>query len=415
MKKRLMNNFGLKILAFCIAALLWFVVVNVDDPISQKTFLDIPVSVINTEVLAETQQTFHIVDDTQTVDVTVSAKRSVINRISANDISAIADMKELTLKTQIPIDITIEGYKYESAVAHPRNLQVKLEDELTKKFPIIPTTVGTVRDGYALGEIEAVPEKVSIRGPRSVIERISRVEATVSVSGLSEDTVLPSELVLYDEEDETIDQELLTNNIGADGVGVSIQLLRTKDIPISFDTSEIKTADGYSFDGITFEPTTIQVSGTKEDMNALTKIMVPASVLKTEYLKVRTEKVVDISEYLPEGIQLVDENAGSIVVTINVQKDGTNTFDITVASITVNNLASDLALDYVTAEAIEIQVRGPKTLLEDLDINSKVSIDLGKYLEPGEYTVPIVVNLPAGCELEKEAVVNIRLREKEQE
>ena len=102
-------------------------------------------------------------------------------------------------------------------------------------------------------------------------------------------------------------------------------------------------------------------------------------------------------------------------MTINVQKDGTNTFDITVASITVNNLASDLALDYVTAEAIEIQVRGPKTLLEDLDINSKVSIDLGKYLEPGEYTVPIVVNLPAGCELEKEAVVNIRLREKEQE
>lgn len=413
MKKRLMNNFGLKMLAFCIAALLWFVVVNVDDPISQKTFLDIPVSVINTEVLAETQQTFHIVDDTQTVDVTVSAKRSVINRISANDITAVADMKELTLKTQIPIDIVIEGYKYESAVAHPRNLQVKLEDELTKKFPIIPTTVGTVRDGYALGEIEAVPEKVSIRGPRSVIERISRVEATVSVSGLSEDTVLPSELVLYDEDDEIIDQELLTNNIGTEGVGVSVRLLKTKDIPISFDTSAIKTADGYSFDGITFEPTTIQVSGTKEDMNALTKIMIPASVLKTERLKARTEKVVDISEYLPDGIQLVDENAGSIVVTINVQKDGTNIFDITVASITVRNLASNLALEYITAESIEIQVRGPESLLEDMDINSKVSIDLGKYSEPGEYTIPIVVNIPAGCELEKEAVVNIRLREKE--
>ena len=387
MKKRLMNNLGLKMLAFCIAALLWFVVVNVDDPISQKTFLDIPVSVINTEVLAETQQTFHIVDDTQSVEVTVSAKRSVLNRISAKDIIAVADMKELTLKTQIPIDITIDGFKYESAVAHPRNLQVKLEDELTKKFPIIPTTTGTVRDGYALGEIEAVPEKVSIRGPKSVIERISRVEASVSVSGLSADTVLPSELVLYDEEDERIDQELLTNNIGTDGVGVSVQLLRTKDIPLSFDTSKIKTASGYTFEGITFEPTTIQVSGTREEMNSLTKIMVPASVLQFTNLKARTEKVVDISEFLPEGVQLVDENAGSIVVTINIQKDGTNTFDITVASITVKNLSSELTLDYITAEAIEIQVRGPKTLLEDLDISSKVSVDLSAYTEPGDYAV----------------------------
>lgn len=412
MKKRLMNNLGLKMLAFCIAALLWFVVVNVDDPISQKTFLDIPVSVINTEVLAETQQTFHIVDDTQSVEVTVSAKRSVLNRISAKDIIAVADMKELTLKTQIPIDITIDGFKYESAVAHPRNLQVKLEDELTKKFPIIPTTTGTVRDGYALGEIEAVPEKVSIRGPKSVIERISRVEASVSVSGLSADTVLPSELVLYDEEDERIDQELLTNNIGTDGVGVSVQLLRTKDIPLSFDTSKIKTASGYTFEGITFEPTTIQVSGTREEMNSLTKIMVPASVLQFTNLKARTEKVVDISEFLPEGVQLVDENAGSIVVTINIQKDGTNTFDITVASITVKNLSSELTLDYITAEAIEIQVRGPKTLLEDLDISSKVSVDLSAYTEPGDYAVPILVNIPAGCELEKEAIVNIRLSEK---
>lgn len=412
MKKRLMNNLGLKMLAFCIAALLWFVVVNVDDPISQKTFLDIPVSVINTEVLAETQQTFHIVDDTQSVEVTVSAKRSVLNRISSKDIIAVADMKELTLKTQIPIDITIDGFKYESAVAHPRNLQVKLEDELTKKFPIIPTTTGTVRDGYALGEIEAVPEKVSIRGPKSVIERISRVEASVSVSGLSDDTVLPSELVLYDEEDERIDQELLTNNIGTDGVGVSVQLLRTKDIPLSFDTSKIKTASGYTFEGITFEPTTIQVSGTREEMNALTKIMVPASVLQFTNLKARTEKVVDISEFLPEGVQLVDENAGSIVVTINIQKDGTNTFDITVASITVKNLSSELTLDYITAEAIEIQVRGPKTLLEDLDISSKVTVDLSDYTEPGDYAVPILVNIPAGCELEKEAIVNIRLSEK---
>ena len=115
-------------------------------------------------------------------------------------------MKELTLQTQIPISVEITGVNYESVEVSPRNLQVKLEDEETKKFPIVPKTTGTVRDGYALGEIQAVPEMVSIRGPKSVIDSISKVEASVSVSGLSEDVVTKSELVLYDSDNNVIDQ-----------------------------------------------------------------------------------------------------------------------------------------------------------------------------------------------------------------
>ena len=135
MEKRLMNNVGLKILAFFVAFMLWIMVVNIDDPVTHKTFSEIPVSVINEEVLANAQQpqTYQIVDNTQVVDVTVTAKRKTLNKIKAKDIIAIADIKELTLDTQIPIDITINGFeeRYDSAQANPRNLQIKLEDEET--------------------------------------------------------------------------------------------------------------------------------------------------------------------------------------------------------------------------------------------------------------------------------------------
>ena len=56
MEKRLMNNIGLKILAFFVAFMLWIMVVNIDDPVTHKTFSDIPVSVINEEVLANAHQ-----------------------------------------------------------------------------------------------------------------------------------------------------------------------------------------------------------------------------------------------------------------------------------------------------------------------------------------------------------------------
>ncbi|QDW73643.1 hypothetical protein FND36_06095 [Lachnospiraceae bacterium KGMB03038] len=413
MKTRLMNNLGLKILAFLAAGMLWLLVVNIDDPVTSATYQDVAVTVINQEVLAEEQQTFQIVDDTQTVDVTVTARRSVLNRIRQENITATADMRELTLKTQIPISISIEGYDYVDAEASPRNLQVRLEDEETKSFPIVPTTTGTVRDGYVLGDIQAVPENVSIRGPKSVVDQIDRVEASVNVSGLSQDAVLPSELVLYDEEGDEIDQSLLTNNLGDEGVSVSVELYQTKSVPIVFDTSRISAADGYEFVGITYEPEEIQISGSKDALDDISEINIPASALELSGLTKRTEQVVDISGYTPDNVSLADENAGSVAVTISVEKDGTRVFDVTPSSVIVNNLSEDLVLNYDQAEALEVHIRGPRESLDSLSLEKKVSIDLTDYTEAGSYTVPVAVELPEDCALETEVSIQIVLEEKE--
>lgn len=418
MKQRLMNNIGLKILAFFVAFMLWLLVVNIDDPVTRKTFSNISVTVINEEVLANAKrpQTYQIVDNTQTIDVTVTAKRKVLNRIKAEDIVAIADMKELTLETQIPIDVSIEGFeeRYDSAEAKPRNLQIKLEDEETKRFPIVPATTGTVRDGYVLGSIEAVPEKVSIRGPKSVINEISRVEASVSVSGLSKDALLESELVLYDANNNVIDQKLLANNLGSEGVSVEVQILRAKTVNLEFDTSMIYTARGYEFTEITYEPKSVQVFGEDDVIENLRTIRIPAGALRMSDLTEKTEKTVDVSEYLPYGVHLADENAGTIVVTISVEKDGTKSFDVTVGNITVNNLSEGLSMSYATVDALEFQIRGPKDILDTLSLDSAVSIDLSSYQRAGTYSVPVHVELPDSCVLENDVKVKVILSDKEE-
>ena len=413
MKKGLMNNWGLKILSFLLAVMLWTIVVNIDDPVTTKTFNNIPVTVINTEVLAATNQTYQIEDGTQNVSVTVRAKRSVLGKIKSDQIKATADMKELTLQTQIPIDIEIEGISYEDVEVTPRNLQVKLEDEETKKFPIVPKTTGTVRDGCALGEIQAVPEMVSIRGPKSVIDSISKVEASVSVSGLSEDVVTKSELVLYDKDNNIIDQSLLANNLGTEGVSVSVQVLETKNVKVEFDTSEITAAAGYSISNIKYEPDHINVTGRSEDLKKLKKISIPASALSSmSGLTSKTEQVVDIAEYLPEDIKLTDENAGSVVVTVGIDKDGSKSYDISMGSIKVNNLSNRLSLNYESADVLEIQIRGSEDALNSYKINDHVSIDLKNYQTAGTFTVPVTVEVPNGCVLENTVSVNVVLEEK---
>lgn len=415
MRKRLTVNFGLKILAFFIALFMWLIVVNIDDPVTDKTYTGIPVQVINEEVVTSANRTYQIVDDTQEVSVTVTAQRSVLNDVKAEDIVAIADMKEMSLGTQIPIEVKIEGYKYDSAVSNPRNLQIQIDDEAKNNFPITPTTLGTVREGYVIGELKANPEKVTIRGPKTVIDSINRVVAEVDVSGLSSDTEVEARLVLYDANNNVIDQSLLANNLGKEGLSVDVKLHQIKSVKVELDTSMVTAADGYKISEISVEPQEVRISGSKSALARVTEISVPASALTAVNLTQRTERSIDISQYLPEDVSLVDENADNVVVTIAVEKPGAKNFEVSTSSITVNNLDSNLELSYGSVVDLEIQIKGPDATLNTFSIAKKVSIDLKDYTTPGTYTVPVSVELPSGCSLVNEVSVEVILEEKQEQ
>ncbi len=412
MKRRLTANWGLKILAFFSAVLMWLVVVNIDDPVTDKTYNGISVSVINEEIVTTTNRTYQIVDNTQEVSVTVSANRSVLNKIKSEDIVAIADMKELSLGTQIPIDVSIPGFKYEKAFTTPGNLQVKIEDEAKNNFPITPTTTGTVREGYVLGELKPNPEKVTLRGPKSVIDSISRVVAEANVSGLSENADIEGKLILYDMNNNVIDQTLLANNLGKDGVSVRVTLNQIRSVPVKPDTSMITAASGCKVSAVNVEPREVRVTGEEEHLDKLDKIEIPAEDLAISDLSERTERMVDISAYLPDGVTLADENAGSVVITILIEQPGVKNYEVSTSSITVNNLADDLELVYGAVVDLEIQVRGPAEILKVFTIAKKVSIDLKDYHTPGTYLVPVTVELPEGCELVDSEEVEIILEKK---
>ncbi len=411
MRRRLTANLGLKVLAFFSAVFMWLVVVNIDDPVTEKTYTGIPVSVINEEVVTTTNRTYQIVDNTQEVMVTVSANRSVLNKIRSEDIIAVADMKELSLGTQIPIEVSIPRYKYEKVYTSPVNLQVKIEDEAKNNFPITPSTIGTVREGYVLGDLKPNPEKVTLRGPKSVIDSISRVVAEANVSGLSENADIEGRLILYDVNNNVIDQTLLANNLGKDGVSVRVTLHQIRSVPVKPDSSMITAATGCKVSNVMVEPKEVRVTGEEEDLDKLDEIEIPAEDLAISDLTERTERMVDISSYLPEGVTLVDENAGSVVVTILIEQPGVKNYEVSTSSITVNNLAEDLELSYGSVD-LEIQIRGPEEILKVFTVAKRVSIDLKIYQSPGTYLVPVTVELPDGCTLVDSDEVAIILEKK---
>ena len=166
---------------------------------------------------------------------------------------------------------------------------------------------------------------------------------------------------------------------------------------------------------ITSEPETVQICGKSEDLADVAEIVVRASQLSVEGANERMEKTVDITPYLPDGISLVEENAGNVLVTVVIEEEGTRSVDFMVSSIRINNLAENLQVSYEPDAEITFQFSGSDELLDVLDITNAVSVDLSGYTQPGTYDVPVDVNVPKGITLVNNVTVNLVLEEKQNE
>lgn len=418
-KYKFTDNIGLKVMGLVFAALLWLIVVNVDDPVETSTFRNVPITIQNSEVVTNDGKTYRIEDVMQTESVTVSvivkAKRSVLAKISTSNIVATADMSEMQLQSLVPITATLPGYegKY-TAETSPRNLKVKIEDQRKHDFPLTVSASGTPRDGYVIGEMTTNPEEISVGGSESMIASIDKVVAKVDVTGLSKSSVLPAELVYYDSVGNVISRSQLNDNIGEDGVTVNVQVLNTKNLTLDFNVSGTP-AEGYVYSGYTCEPEKIQVCGTAEALAEWTELEIPAGGLDISGTTEKLQKTVDILPYLPEGIKLVDETANNVIVTVAIEQEGARTIEFPVESIRVNNLQDNLKVSYETNADIALQFKGAQEILNMLDVRNAVSIDMKSFTKPGTYDVKVDVEIKEdmGVTLDKNPVIKVIVTEKD--
>ena len=417
MKDRLVNNIGLKIMSLLFAIVLWMMVVNVDNPVDEETFRNVPVNVLNEEIFTTKASTYSILDGNETVSVTVRARRKVLSDIRSTDITVTADIRNRVSNSlseaTLPTDVEIKGFEgdYVEAYTNPRNIQIEIEPSAQKDFTISVETTGTPRDGNTLGKLVADPKMIRLGGAESQINRVKKVVAIASVSGLSKSQSVVAEMKLLDADNEEVDPALFENNLGAEGLKVGVEILKTKNIPIHVEDSEISAAAGYSIGEITCVPQTVKVAGEEEALKELTEIVIPADALELDSISSTQEVNVDISEYLPEGIILEDATADNVHVTVLVGKYGTKAFTIASNNIVLKNATVGLKPSITTLEKIEIHVTGSRAALEKITDVPEVYVEMKPYTKPGLYTVEVEAELPEGCSLVTKPKIQITLEE----
>lgn len=274
------RNLGLKLLALISAFGLWFIVNNITDPSDSKSFSNIPVEILNADLITNEGKVYEILDDTDVISVRVRGKTSVLKYITKEDIKATADMSELTFMNTVNIKVTSTRNNSElEFVTSNDNLRLAIEDVKRTQLSINTTVSGHPADGYIVGTVTPSQNVVRLSGPESVINQIDHVEAVANIGNYaySSDINTSVDLLLYDSDGNEIKNNSIKMNISS--INVAITILATKEVPLSFVISG-ETAEGYMVSGdIVSAPETITLAGRKATLDAISELSDRKSVV----------------------------------------------------------------------------------------------------------------------------------------
>lgn len=405
MKNKLLRNWGLKLCSFLIAAVLWLIVTNINDPVGTFRIYNVPVVLQNTDLITDSGQVYEVLDHTDVIDVvTIQAKRSIIDSLDESNIIAVADVSELTNLNTVAISLSTNKYndKLESIRGNIDKVKLNIEDEKTKTLPLRAVTIGTVKEGYMVGDISTEQNLIEITGPESVISQVKRATVTVNVSGFTNNIGTDSPIRLYDENDKIIDVDSIVKNINK--VRVTVEILELKTVGINWKFTGTP-GRGYMATGeIQAGRNSVTIAGRSKTIANINSIEIPETILDITGATGNLEALVDLTDYLPEGVILAEEDfKGRVNVTVVVEPVVERVASIDMNRIQILNVPEGFEAEIDTEEdAHDITLVGLERDLNALDFSTiQASVDIAALMEDegltsmsaGYYTTDLVYSL----------------------
>lgn len=393
--KTLTNNLGFKILAVIMAGLLWLVVYNLDDPNKTKNF-STNVTVLNSDVLTDMNKCYEVLDGTNSITFSVTAKRSYLNNLQDTNFTAVADFKNIIMDEEqntatVPIEITSNNYnRYITINGKPRYLKLSLDDLMAKQFVVLADTRGEVAENCALGEVTVSnPTVIKVSGPKMIVSKIEKAVATVDVGDMSvsfSDNIVPT---LYDKNDNEVDTTRLT--LSSPTVMVEVKIVGTKDVALEFATSGTPAKD-YFVTGVAADLEKITIKGPSSVLNPISSITIPEKVLNVDGASADIETTIDITEYLPDGVELVDSAQRTITVTVSIEGYITTSFEVPSTNFRIEGVPEGLHAEFFYKN-ITVEVKGLKDVMDMLNVNDISGVVDASSLDAGVHKVRVEIEL----------------------
>lgn len=422
--KKIVNNWALKLFSVVAAFLLWLLVIRIEDPEDQKAFYNIPVKLVNTEILAEEDLVYEVLDKTDVVArVSVTAAKSIRDELSNSDIIAEADFQNLTVANTVEIRFYSQRYndQISDITGSTEILKLNIEEKKTKRLSLDAVAVGTVASGHLLSEVSADQNRIEVSGPESVISRIASARVTVDVTDSTENISTYSDVILYDGDGQEIPMDNLDMNTRS--VRVKVEILATKEIPIRYSVMGVPAA-GYLFTGeIAGSAERVTIAAAPEVLATVSEIVVPEDALN---ITGQTENMVtniNVSEYLPEGVIFAEEAfKGKVTVTVYIEQEKARELEIGESHIRLLDVPEGYTAElYGESSTYKLTVKGLEAEVAPINVATLYgTVSLSEYMEekqitePGIYEAEVSFQLPESITVTNPVKVHIRISKTEE-
>lgn len=427
MKKLLRNNLALKIISVIIAVLIWYLVVEISNPVSTQPF-DVPVTIIKESYIENGKQTYRIEDQYRTIRVNIRENLSTLAKIHESDIKVEADLTQIvnmnTDPVYVPLTVSCPAVRDSNNITLSRTtIPIIIEDIEQEVFTIDVDYDGTMpADAYEVGTVTLNPTTITISGPKSIIDITDGVKARINVDGMVEDGIKPAELKIYDKNGDEFTSETmgyLRYDISQNAqVQASVDLWKKqKGVKVSVEVAG-EPARGYQIGEVTTSPSEITMVGTDEALAELAAngnvimIPIPEDVFNVEGKKQDVEGTLELNTIFGKDSPIrPSASTTSIVVNATILPNGSKEFELDVENINETGLSENLTFSY-DKPTLPVRIKAPDDLLETFDPASiQASIDLSDKGE-GDYPITLNITLPDGCELVDPVTTTIHLKQK---
>ena len=325
MKKH--NKIIYLIVAFLLALVLWAYTVTYISPETTKEYSGILVRFTAENVL-EANGLILTGGRDQTVTLTIRGNRTDLAKLDSENIKITASLGSITEAGDNEVSYTIS---YPDTVAggdlavekkSVEKLKITTGLANSKTLYVSVATQGELAENCLLENIEAEVESVSVFGPAEEINRISKAEVSVDISGKDSSAKVEEEFRFFDEAGEEVTlsdlcdvevkryaEDEATGNM----ISVRLDILYYRDLVLEADCKNLP--NDYEIVSTKVTPQTVRVTGNKEDLDKLGSLL---------------EIVADLSAAEQTG------NTWTVQCPINPPKEGINLHDEqTTATVTV--------------------------------------------------------------------------------
>lgn len=403
----LYNKKFIVVLSLVLAFALWLGISMTENPIRPQTFNDLSAT-ITLEGTAAADLGLGIVSDvaSQKFSVTVTGPNYIVSALKPEDISLSASTIGINSAGNFSLELAATSNKSGFTVSSitPATIDVSVDFIDTKEFTLVPKLIGVSASEGLVAETPVISDlqqtTVTVKGPRSTIERIATVATYKEVNAtLSTSETFNADVVLYDANDKILyrytsdgtvydaNDNVITNSylsLSFTGVKVTQPISKQKtvnckamfnNLPAGITANDVK----YSLNH-----TKLTIIGTPEIVDNIEFISLSA----IDFREVSTSKSeFNVSAILPDGVKFI-ENVEEFVVDIDTSRYAEVTLDIK----NIRCVGLSETLKAKTDKVIKnVKICGPSDIIKNINANDLFAVVDLTDKSAGAYTVEVVI------------------------